>query len=132
MNGRRKRFSGPAIACGFTIVEILFVVAILGILAAIAGTVYTHYYDPRARASEVIEQYDALRTTLQEDFQSNGMRQDCGGLVELARGKLQSPYVKLDLGTLPVDQNDPTKGHRAVLTVTGTLQDHAAGRGRPA
>jgi prepilin-type N-terminal cleavage/methylation domain-containing protein len=111
---------------GFTIIEIMFVVAIIGILAAIAGTLYTHYYDPRARASEVITQYDALRTRLQEDFQANGMRQECRELVELARGNLQSPYVKLDLGTLPVDQNDPTKGHRAVITVTGTLQDHGA------
>ena len=123
--GRLMTIAGRA-SCGFTIVEIMFVVAIIGVLAAIAGTVYTHYYDPRARAAEVIGQYDAMRTTLQEDYQANGMRQDCRSLVELARGNLQSPYVKLDLGTLPVDQNDPTKGHRAVLTITGTLQDHAA------
>jgi prepilin-type N-terminal cleavage/methylation domain-containing protein len=124
MNARSANRCISSPVRGFTIIETLISVGVIAILAGIGVALYNTWYDPRARSSEVMEQYDVLRTTIQEDYRAGGMRADCSGLRDVARNNLQSRYVKLDLVTQPMDKNAPDKGHRPVLLVTGTIQDH--------
>jgi len=55
---------------GFTLIELMIVVAIIGILAAVALPAYQDY-TKRAKISEVILAASACRTSITEVFQSN-------------------------------------------------------------
>src|SRR5207302_6409570 len=54
---------------GFTLIELMVVVAIIAILAAVAVPAYQHY-TVRAKLSEVIIALSACRTTITEIYQS--------------------------------------------------------------
>ena len=56
---------------GFTLIELMIVVAIIGILAAIAIPAYQDY-TIRAKVSEVIGLASAAKTTLYEYYSTNG------------------------------------------------------------
>ncbi|HVJ10806.1 MAG TPA: prepilin-type N-terminal cleavage/methylation domain-containing protein, partial [Burkholderiales bacterium] len=56
---------------GFTLIELMIVVAIIGILAAVALPAYQDY-TIRAKMSEVILAMSACRTSITEVYQSGG------------------------------------------------------------
>ena len=56
---------------GFTLIELMIVVAIIGILAAVALPAYQDY-TVRAKVSEVILAMSACRTSITEVYQSGG------------------------------------------------------------
>jgi type IV pilus assembly protein PilA len=56
---------------GFTLIELMIVIAIIGILAAIALPAYQDY-TTRAKVSEVVLQVDGCKTALADFIQSTG------------------------------------------------------------
>lgn len=55
---------------GFTLIELMIVVAIVGILAAIAAPSYTNYLR-RGRVAEAVATLSTMRATLEQYFQDN-------------------------------------------------------------
>lgn len=78
---------------GFTLIELMIVVAIIGILAAVALPAYQDY-TKRAKMSEVILAASACRTTITEVYQSasSGPGADAWGCEASATGG-SSKYV---------------------------------------
>ena len=79
---------------GFTLIELMIVVAIIGILAAVAITAYNDY-TARAQASEAFTLLDGLKTPLSELFTASGLFEIGGsGVTAITSGKYVE-YIKV-------------------------------------
>jgi type IV pilus assembly protein PilA len=76
---------------GFTLIELMIVVAIVGVLAAIAIPAYLDYVR-RAKVSEGLGFLDAARISVAEFFQTEGSMPD-DGTTAAGIGTVSSHYV---------------------------------------
>ena len=80
---------------GFTLIELMIVVAIIGILAAVALPAYQDY-TRRAKVSEIVLAASACRTTISEVYQTGTASSVTGKLLGLRVGSSQtSKYVEI-------------------------------------
>ena len=104
---------------GFTLIELMIVVAIIGILAAIALPAYQDY-TIRARVSELILAASAARTAVTEKYQSDQDAANMGVGAEIGVfGKITGATVSAD-GVITVLGDGSTSSVGTAVTVTLT------------
>ena len=108
---------------GFTLIELMIVVAIIGILAAVALPAYQDY-TIRAKMSEVILAMSSCRTSITEVYQSGPATAPVadGWGCEILTASQQTKYVSavhtdLNGGVLATVQNIATVVNNSVVTL---------------
>ena len=106
---------------GFTLIELMIVVAIIGILAAVALPAYQDY-TVRAKVSELILAGSSFRTAISEKFQVDNDTANAGsGLAFNTVGKITGGTVTLG-GTITIygDTRTTSIGQMVTITITPT------------
>ena len=105
---------------GFTLIELMIVVAIIGILAAVALPAYQDY-TVRAKVSELMLAASGVRTAISEKFQSDPSNTACagGGATIPVVGKVASATVN-DGGTVVVTGSTASSSVGQAVTITMT------------
>jgi len=106
---------------GFTLIELMIVVAIIGILAAVALPAYQDY-TVRAKVSEVILAASSARTAVAEAAQVNGAMPSAASVTIDSQASKYVTSVAYAAGVITaVAQGDPNIAG-SNITLTGTYQ----------
>jgi len=110
---------------GFTLIELMIVVAIIGILAAVAIPAYKDY-TVRAKVSEIILAASSAKTTITENAQNNsGLTGSGNGVSIEAAGKISAAAVATT-GTINVDCVSTATGCGTAVSVQLTPSYNAS------
>ena len=104
---------------GFTLIELMIVVAIIGILAAVALPAYQDY-TIRAKVSELVLAASGFKTTIAEKYASDGTLASAGtGLTITASGKVTGGSVT-NAGVITVNGTSASIGTNVTIILTPT------------
>jgi type IV pilus assembly protein PilA len=102
---------------GFTLIELMIVVAIIGILAAVALPAYQDY-TARAKVSELLLAASAARTAITEQSQANGAVGATGVDAPGAAGKISAASIATATGIITVKGTNTDFGTAVDVVLT--------------
>ena len=110
---------------GFTLIELMIVVAIIGILAAVALPAYQDY-TKKAKFAEVVSLVGAARTAVELCFQTEGALTNCdAGYRGMPAAVATGTYANLDTmsiadGVITATSRAATDSANMIATPTGS------------
>ena len=105
---------------GFTLIELMIVVAIIGILAAVALPAYQDY-TIRAKVSELVLAASGFKTTIAEKSASDGTMASAGTGLTVSTGGRVSAGTVTNAGTITIQGSAASVGTAVSIVLRPSL-----------
>jgi type IV pilus assembly protein PilA len=115
-------------AKGFTLIELMIVVAIIGILSSLAIPAYRSY-TARAQASEAFSLFDGLKVRMTEQYSVEGtfLIGGVSGITAITSGKYVASIVPTSSLVAPADKTSLVATYKSVGVSTKLLNQAGTG-----